>query len=101
MTYKQIVFSVKFKKLKALGNINLARLLEVVEVNFNDLSLDFLNFDTDNGKFPLPKQGQYLLLIFNAQNGVFFTLRRSNKEKKDYYKKARGEVFKIIYPRND
>lgn len=92
---KTIKFSHRYKKLEALGTEKRARLLEVLEVQLEKLSPEFLAFDTDNGAYSLPKTGPFLLLIFRSQNGIFPTIRRHTDEKADYYRRSRGELFKV------
>lgn len=94
-----IKFSHKYKKLHdANGSIiENAILLDVIKVNLEDLSKDFLDFDTDNGLFELPETGVYSMLIFKKTNtnDIFTTLRKWSQEKFDFYKSKTGSSFKI------
>lgn len=91
-----IKFSYPFSKLFHNSSpIGAARLLQVIETDFSDLSQEFKDYDTDFGKYPLPKKGACLLLIFLKQGGIFTTVRRSVPRKVEYYKNAVGQVFTI------
>ena len=85
-----IKFSHLYRKLElACGknpNGQVVWLMEVLPVNIEDLSPDFIAFDTDNGKYKLPKKGKYLLLLFKGDLGIFPTLRRWAPEKERYYR---------------
>lgn len=84
-----------------------ATLIEVLDVKLEDLSEEFLAYDTTFlhlearntkndpllGMYPLPKKGDYLLLIFLGSKGVFTTLRRKNDEKRAYYRGKIGVNF--------
>jgi hypothetical protein len=39
------------------------KLLDVVNIELSELSPAFLSYDTDGGKFKLPKKGKYMMLI--------------------------------------
>lgn len=92
---KQIKFSHDYNKLEGA---KFARLLQVVPVKLEDLSPEFLAYDTDNGRFQLPKQGDYLMLLFNHEGtwSLFTTIRRNTPEKLRYYQATVGEEFEII-----
>lgn len=96
-----IKFSYQFPKLLGAQNtlIERAKLLQVLMVDLADLSAEFLDFDTFYGKYPLPKQGKYMLLIFLKPGNcdVFTTLRRWTPEKERYYTAQVGEVFHIQF----
>lgn len=94
-----IKFSHRYKKLDlAIGSSRpVARLLDVIRVDVKDLSKTFLDFDTDNGLYKMPKSGPFLLLIFLGPRGIFPTLRRTwppNKE--GYYRKNIGQEFDVV-----
>jgi len=95
---KKIKFSHEYKKiLVANGFLYRATLLEMLEVDLKDLHKPFLDYDTDEGKFELPKSGKYLLLIFHGYYGIFTTLRPAfPKSKVDYYKNSIGETFQVV-----
>lgn len=94
-----IKFSHRYSKL--LGRnyepINEARLLDVVPIDMENMSEEFLAYDTDQGKFALPEKGQFLMLIFlkPGDKDVFTTLRRANTEKKAYYRSMIGRYFNV------
>jgi len=68
---------------------------KLIETDFIDLTQEFKDYDTDFGKYPLPKKGPALLLIFLKREGLFTTIRRSVPHKVEYYKKAVGQTFTI------
>jgi len=94
-----IKFSYTYNKLFLDGKlIKEAILLDVIPVKIENLSKDFLNYDTDQGEYKLPKKGEYLLLIFQKScTNIFTTLRRYIPEKEEYYRKLIGETFTIEY----
>lgn len=74
-----------------------AKLLEVLDVNLENLHPSFITYDTDNGKYELPKKGRYLLLIFSKGEGdIFTTIRRFTMQKAEYYVEKRGEIFEVV-----
>lgn len=83
--------------------IKYATLLDVIPVNLKDLSTDFLDYDTDGGKYTLPKSGDFLMLIFlkpidqgNGGLDIFTTLRSNFPKRKEiYYKEAIGKHFEV------
>jgi len=90
----KIKFSHKYRKLSGVKN-NKAILLEVIPVKLENLHKPFLDYDTDNGKFILPKLGIYLMLIFISDGFLFTTIRRSTPEKKKYYDGCIGQEFDV------
>ena len=96
---KTIKFSHQYGKLNGMGKQ--AVLLDVLTIKLEEMSKVFLDFDTDNGLFPLPKRGNYLLLLFKGDAGIFPTLRAAFPGTKvDYYRKAIGETFEIFTPKS-
>lgn len=96
-----IKFSHRYKKLhKALLGQALpkARLLEIINVRLEDLSHWFIAYDTDDGEYELPKTGDYMMLIFEGESGIFTTIRRRTDEKEKYYRSLIGNVFDLIIP---
>ncbi len=92
---KTIKFSHRYKKLAVLNSNMTARLLIVQKVNLEDLSRDFLNYDTEE-IFKLPTKGKYIFLLFQANGGLFTTLRPMWPTKKFlYYQEAIGEIFNV------
>lgn len=82
-----------------------SKLLDVIPVKLQDLSLDFLLYDTsylDGGEekqYPLPEKGDYMVLLLRAGagHGQLWTTIRSQKGKKgidkmSYYRSKIGEV---------
>jgi hypothetical protein len=73
-----------------------AKLLEVISVLIKNISKEFLDYDTDDGKYELPKKGNFLMLIFQkSKYDIFTTMRRYTPEKYVYYKLKIGQVFDI------
>ena len=108
----KIKFTHVYNKLLDESNnvVSCAILLGVYEINLEDQHSKFIEYDTDYGKFPLPKRGKYLMLLFEKikyhrlvnnklreQKGrhLFTTLRRSTPEKLKYYKSCVGQEFSI------
>ena len=101
----QIKFSHIYKKILNSHNdvIETATLLQVIPVKLADLSQYFLDYDTDNGTYKLPKSGKYLMLIFLKEHecyttdfNLFTTLRRYTPEKYDFYMRQIGKLFNVI-----
>ena len=84
----KITFSHNYRKLREAGvqEGSTVCLIEVINVNLEQLSQAFLNFDTDNGTYELPTNGRAMLLIFKAELGIFTTLRRWTPQKERYYR---------------
>lgn len=81
-----------------------SKLLEVFPVNLEDLSLDFVLYDTSYNEggeekmYALPESGRYVLLLLRADSGhgqLWTTLRSRPPHGNDrlaYYKEHVGEV---------
>ena len=79
-----------------------SKLLQVLPVRLEDLSVDFLRYDTaylDGGEernYKLPKSGAYMILLLQAGSGCgqLWTTIRSQwpTSKLDYYRGLVGEV---------
>lgn len=94
MKRSTIKFSHCYRKLQDQGDE--AQLLQVLEVNLKNLSRPFLNYDTDEGLFKLPKSGAYMMLIFLGKRGLFTTLRPCFPTAKlEWYKSKIGKLFDI------
>lgn len=81
--------------------IRRAKLLSVEPVRLQDLTAEFLEYDTDGGIYTLPKTGNYLKLTFlkptkNGETNLFTTLRSDRPGKIDYYLSRVGELFQVI-----
>ena len=88
-----------------------AILREVFKVKLEDLHRDFIERDTiffDNGRlgfYPLPKKGNYMVLLFEQYPLVFkgseggmpmwTTIRKYTPAKYKYYLENRGKLFEI------
>ncbi|MBU7015845.1 MAG: hypothetical protein HXS43_13565 [Theionarchaea archaeon] len=79
-----------------------ARLLQVFTLEDNELTDAFREYDTkyygEQGIEYYPLRGQtWIVLLFEAENGLLFTTARSlNQEKLRYYRNAQGEEFNIV-----
>jgi len=79
--------------------ITRAKLLMVQPVRIQDLPFEFLEYDTDAGKYRLPTRGNYILLTFlkpGADMHLFTTLRPETPSKEDYYKTKIGQLFEVV-----
>jgi hypothetical protein len=102
---KTIKFSHIYTKLLDEHNdvIEHATLIDVRRVDIARLHQEFLDYDTDDGLYELPPEGNFLMLIFlkppesdgTCAANLFTTLRRSTTEKDLYYYGAIGETFFI------
>ena len=87
----------KFPKGLMQSPIKQARLIQVHLTHSDNLSGEFINYDTKiegGGYYKLPK-GALLLLIFKRFESIFTTIRPWNVEKERYYKLHTGEIFAI------
>lgn len=99
-----IKFSHLYNKLKDVEGkpIKKAKLLLVISVTNDSIRTmkDFLEYDTDNGKYIIPYASWYLLLIFLKPNGDLFTTVRPQwnnvGDKKPYYDSLIGQELDII-----
>lgn len=96
----QIKFSHIYRKLLGENGepISGAHLIYVGIVNLEELHERFIDYDTDYGKYKLPKKGKYLMLLFTntRHNKLFTTLRRHTEQKESYYRNRVGECFEIV-----
>ena len=98
-----IKFSHSYRKL--LDNnqgkvIETALLVDVRVIQLETLHQDFIDYDTDNGMYKLPKKGDYLMLLFQKKEcgepaNLFTTLRRRTLQKELYYSAMIGQTFKV------
>ncbi len=94
MQMKEIKFSRNYKK---LYNQKKAVLIERFIVYPEELSKEFLDFDTDGGKYKLNTKQCYLVLYFVGDKKIpFTTLRKYNEENISKYFNSVGEIFKIV-----
>jgi hypothetical protein len=85
-----------------------SKLIEVLPIKLEDLSKDFLLYDTcflsegDDGEgdvayYPLPSKGNYMILLLLTEGGQLWTTIRSqwskHGNKLEYYRGAIGEIF--------
>jgi hypothetical protein len=97
-----IKFSHKYPKIMTEQNTvcDMAKLIEVININLENLSEHFLKYDTADGLFKLPKKGEYMMLIFlkdgdTPNDNLFTTLRRRTPDKEKYYRSSIGTWFDI------
>lgn len=95
----EIKFSHTYKKLYNNGGCapESSILLEALPVNLEHLSKEFIDYDTDNGKYEFDSKGMYYLLIFKSVyfNHIFTTLRKVNDKTFNKYFKNVGKEFKV------
>ena len=98
----KIKFSHAYKKLLADADghcapVSRLKLLDVQVVQLEELTNEFINFDTDNGVYQLPEKGEYLMLIFlkPSEMDLCLTLRRATPNKYNYYRGAVGQWFDV------
>lgn len=98
----KIKFRHQYKKITRFNGqtIGQALLLQVFPVKLEELTGAFLDYDTDHGLYPLPKKGDYLMLIFEedyltVSRSIFTTIRRRTPEKEAYYRDLVGQVFRV------
>lgn len=91
-------------------DFQLSKLLDVIPVKLEDLSLDFILYDTSftdksiaPGFYPLPEKGNYMILVLRAGsgNGRIWTTIRSQKgkggiDKMTYYRSHLGEICECV-----
>ena len=97
----RINFSHKYNKMPY--GFESSKLLDVLPIRLEDLSPEFLRYDTsylDGGEekqYLLPKSGNYMILLLQASSGagpIWTTIRsRWPANKLEYYKSHIGEVF--------
>lgn len=95
-----IKFSHDYEKLPLLWENTRAVLLRVQRVRLEDQSFAFIDYDTkirQGGYYPLPKAGDFIVLLFQHETGMLFTtIRRYTYEKKEFYLNHRQESFRLI-----
>lgn len=96
----EIKFSKHYKKLPPDANGKLATLLDVHKIMLQNQTEWLLKYDTeaqDGSFYELPKQGEYLFLLFELENGCLFTtLRRWMPAKDAYYRSLKGKFLKVV-----
>lgn len=96
----KIKFSHRYNKQPR--DFQLSKLIDVLPVKLEDLSLDFILYDTsylDGGEsknYPLPAKGAYMILLLLTQSGHLWTTIRSQRgtaglDKLAYYRGKIGE----------
>lgn len=88
-------FTHKYKKMP--DDWETAVLLDVIPCKLEDLSATFRNYDTaieGGGNYPLPKKGEYMiLLLLSKDNRLWTTIRRYTPAKYDYYLSQIGNML--------
>lgn len=100
MNFNLIKFSHKYEKLKSFNGeiVRIATLVGVFPIELDEQCSQFLGYDTDDGRYLLPKSGKFILLLFlkNDEANLFTTLRRLTPSKYDYYHRRIGQDFEIV-----
>ena len=80
-----------------------SKLIDVLPVKLEDLSLDFILYDTsylDGGEekqYALPGKGDYMILLLLSGAGCLWTtIRRVTPEKIAYYRRNIGEWVECV-----
>jgi len=84
-----------------------SRLLDIIPIKLEDLGTDFLMYDTAYQEgtvyswYPLPRKGNYMILLLYSEGGHLWTTIRSQtgmygRDKLAYYRSKIGEVFDCI-----
>jgi len=98
-----IKFSHKYFKLHNFDCLcKKLKLLDVINIKLEDMSKDFLDYDTEKGTFILPESGDYMMLIFEKDNmyqgtNLMTTLRRRTPDKEKYYRSAIGQWLDVAF----
>ena len=106
------MIKIKFSHIydKMPRDYQLSKLLDVLPVKLEDLSLDFILYDTSFTDksiapefYPLPEKGNYMILLLQAGSGCghLWTTIRSQRgkggiDKLSYYKSHVGEVVECV-----
>jgi hypothetical protein len=98
-----IKFSHIYLKMRGLKLPHYAELLEVFIKKRENLSTAFVGYDTafvekknQISHYPLPSEGEMLVLLLRDDEGnLFTTIRRSTPRKKQYYLGQRGKRFQL------
>lgn len=97
MKNPSIKFSHHYAKLRACEPEMKATLILVLVVKLEELPKTFIDYDTDDGVYKLPKKGEYMMLFFEGSRGLITTMRRAYPlTKVDYYNGMIGKTFDII-----
>ena len=75
-----------------------ARLILVELIDASQFNEDLLEYDTryGDGRFYLPKVGQFLQLFFVGDKHIpFCTIRSFNPEKEKYYRSLIGQMYDV------
>lgn len=100
----EIKFSHRYKKLMYGDKVcKRLRLLEVVPVNLEDLSPEFIRYDTDDGAYTLPDSGRYMMLIFlkdvssGSDSNILTTFRKLTPDRLMKYHRNLGKWFDVVF----
>ena len=98
-----MTFSHIYRKLLTYNNsvIKKSKILEVIPIEIENLSKEFLNYDSEN-KYNLPKKGKFIIIILLKEensllscSNIFTTIRPWTEEKEKYYRERIGETINI------
>ena len=95
-----IKFSHKYNKMQDIVNDkDKVLLLQSIKINFEELTEEFIEYDTSYKEiyYPLPKTELILLLFKPKGKGkLFTTLRRYTPSKYEFYKSSQGKWFDVV-----
>lgn len=94
-----IRFSHVYRKMPSniSGNNRTTKLLEVLLTTKENLSQDFIQYDTvtiHDDHYPLPS-GRLIVLLLITDNQLWTTIRRFTQDKYEYYRNLRGQMVNI------
>jgi len=100
----EIRFSHQYLKFGAYELPINGRILQVIKVNYKELSKEFINYDTryfdkpsDSFKnYPLADTDHIFILIEIGASKLVTTMRRWTLEKWSYYKNLEGKPVKLV-----
>lgn len=97
---RRIKFSHEYNKFFGIPSNARLKLLQIFHTTYNELSTDFIKYDTTTTKgkrYVLPK-GKLMVLLFYYHEGgtIFTTVRRWTQAKENYYQNLVGEGFKLV-----
>lgn len=101
----QIKFSHQYSKLLNYDGkpVEQLRLLWAFTHNVKTLPHQFLDYDTDGGKYGFAATGLYIVLVFEKERdgkcarNLVTTIRSFHKDKWQYYKASEGQLFRVVF----
>lgn len=93
----KIKFAYPFYKLQVVGMPTRAKLINALEVNYLDLGMEFIEYDTmyPGGKYQLERTAKVILLTFGTEKGIFTTIRSGKRRGLQGYKQMVGQYFDV------